>query len=356
MKTWKSLVYSLLSAVPLAALASQDVNVPAHQPSPEIVDQIWDWNLGYFRTHSGVGRLDPVPHQPVPEYDHFRYLLMTSDPSFNTGEFKQAIAQNLPSDMKLVLLTSPGDESSVYRTYTKWISKDRLIIASSSATPSGFWSRDAFPYPVYMAQGSKPSLVNAKYYRGFEGGQDVANAVKATNYKKSYVYVGGNLMADADGRCFVVDSRRRFGLPEEAYKQNYGCQKVIFFKYEAGIGDVDEVVKILPNHQALTNRPDYVPILQAEGYRVTMLPEAGGYRTYANSVILNGTVFMPAYGEPADEQAAAVYRSFGYKVVMADSRTVSDEGNGSFHCTTMAYPAINESALTEQLHLNVWAP
>lgn len=358
MQTWKLSKFSLLFVflLPAASFGAQEGSVSPHQAPPAIVEQAWQWNHKYFQGRSEESQLDPVPHQPVPEYAHYRYLLMTNSSGYDIFDFKQTITKNLPGDMKLVLLVSPGDESFAFRTYTQWIPQDRLIIVSADTTSSGFWARDAFPYPVYMDDEANVGLVSAQYFRDFEAGEIIANAVKAPIFKKSYVYVGGNLMADGDGRCFVVDSKRRFGLPEEAYKQNYGCRKVVFLKHLAGLGDVDEVVKVLPNHQALTNISDYVQILQAEGYQVTLLPKLEGYRTYANSVILNGTVFMPSYHVPTDELAAAVYRKFGYKVIMADSRTISDQGNGSFHCTTMTYPAIDESALIDQLHLKVWTP
>ena len=124
--------------------------------------------------------------------------------------------------------------------------------------------------------------------------------------------------------------------------------------WTTGIGDIDETVKLLPNNQALTNQQQLKPILESLGYTVTMLPDAGGYRTYANSLVLNGTVFMPSYNQPEDQTAKAIYESFGYKVVFLDSRVVSDQGMGSIHCMTMAYPEMNINRLLGSMGMTLF--
>jgi hypothetical protein len=159
--------------------------------------------------------------------------------------------------------------------------------------------------------------------------------------------VGGNLQADEHGRCFVVDSSRLYGLTPEVLKLAYGCKEVTILDHLAGIGDVDEVIKVLPGKNILTNQTAYISLLRTLGYQVTLLPQASGglRRTYANAVIMDGTVFMPAYSTPSDDEAANVYRQFGYNVVKVESRRLSDEGMGSLHCISMGYPKMPVGAL-----------
>jgi agmatine/peptidylarginine deiminase len=82
-------------------------------------------------------------------------------------------------------------------------------------------------------------------------------------------------------------------------------------------------------------------------YRLFPLPWArpildGGRRlaaSYANFLILNGAVLMPAYGDPADEPAAAVLaQAFpGREIVPVPCRPLIWQ-NGSLHCVTMQLP------------------
>ncbi len=62
--------------------------------------------------------------------------------------------------------------------------------------------------------------------------------------------------------------------------------------------------------------------------------------SYANFLIVNGAVLMPAYGDPADAEAAAVMqRAFpGREIVQVPCRPLIWQ-NGSLHCLTMQLPA-----------------
>ncbi len=87
----------------------------------------------------------------------------------------------------------------------------------------------------------------------------------------------------------------------------------------------------------------------AEGkpYKLYPLPWAqpvldGGRRlaaSYANYLILNGAVLMPAYGDPADGPAAAVLAQAypGREIVQIPCRALIWQ-NGSLHCVTMQLP------------------
>ncbi|KAA2286005.1 agmatine deiminase family protein [Arenimonas fontis] len=61
--------------------------------------------------------------------------------------------------------------------------------------------------------------------------------------------------------------------------------------------------------------------------------------SYANFLIVNGAVLMPAYDDPADAEAAAVLaRAFpGREIVPVDCRPLIWQ-NGSLHCVTMQLP------------------
>lgn len=61
--------------------------------------------------------------------------------------------------------------------------------------------------------------------------------------------------------------------------------------------------------------------------------------SYANFLIVNGAVLMPAYGDPADERAAAVLAEAfpGREIMQVPCRPLIWQ-NGSLHCITMQLP------------------
>ena len=61
--------------------------------------------------------------------------------------------------------------------------------------------------------------------------------------------------------------------------------------------------------------------------------------SYANFLVVNGAVLMPAYGDPADEAAAAVLAEAfpGREIVQVPCRPLIWQ-NGSLHCITMQLP------------------
>ena len=62
--------------------------------------------------------------------------------------------------------------------------------------------------------------------------------------------------------------------------------------------------------------------------------------SYANYLVINGAVLMPAYGDPADDAAAAVLARAhpGREVVQVPCRALIWQ-NGSLHCISMQLPA-----------------
>lgn len=313
--------------------------------------------LKRLQSRSGYGEprfysQQEVPWTPVFESADYKYVLMSTEASFSEAEnLRYKIAQNLPAGVKLVLLVGNNQVESYKKIYSKYISLDRVIMAAASSISGGFWARDAFPYPVTEANG-KLALVAAQYYRPFSAGASLAQALELNLTQNDFTFVGGNLLADQVGRCFSVNSRRLYDVTESDLLNAYGCKSVHFLKHLSGIGDVDEVLKPLPNKMMLTNNVAYKAELEALGYTVVMLPSIpNSYRTYVNALVVGKTMFMPTYGVSTDQQAKKVYEDLGYTVVGITSNTLSDQYNGSVHCQTMAYPAMSEDELMKLLQL-----
>lgn len=106
-----------------------------------------------------------------------------------------------------------------------------------------------------------------------------------------------------------------------------------------------------PHHAELQAMADEIAALRTRDgapYRLFPLPWAqpvldDGRRlaaSYANYLILNGAVLMPAYGDPADDAAATVLAQAhpGREIVQVPCRPLIWQ-NGSLHCITMQLPA-----------------
>ncbi|MGN6519905.1 MAG: agmatine deiminase family protein [Dokdonella sp.] len=106
-----------------------------------------------------------------------------------------------------------------------------------------------------------------------------------------------------------------------------------------------------PHHAELACMRAEIAALRTPGgqpYRLHDLPWAraivdGGRRlaaSYANYLVVDGGVVMPAYGDPSDAAAARVIAEAhpGREVVAVDARELIWQ-NGSVHCLTMQLPA-----------------
>ena len=106
-----------------------------------------------------------------------------------------------------------------------------------------------------------------------------------------------------------------------------------------------------PHHDELQRMAGELAVLcnvKGEAYELYPLPWARpivdeGRRlaaSYANYLIVNGAVLIPAYGDEADDEAAAVVAKAhpGREVVQVPCRPLIWQ-NGSLHCITMQLPA-----------------
>jgi hypothetical protein len=300
---------------------------------------------------------DTPDWQPALDVAHFKYVLVSGDASNDEALFlKHEIAKNLPADMKMVIVVTAGSLKSYQKEYAQYLASDRIIFAVTPSAAGGTWARDAFPVPVTHEDGTS-SLVGAKYYRPFNGNADIAQSIAFSIQQFKFTFVGGNILSDENGVCFIVDSFRRFTSTDADYKSAYGCKEVHLMEHVGGLGDIDEMIKPIGNNTILTATPKYVDQLKSWGYNVVEIPQAAtpsyDYRTYANSLVLNGTVFMPTYGIAKDADAKAAYEKLGFKVVEIPSNELSDSFHGSVHCQTMAYPDMTLSRFFAQTGLEL---
>jgi agmatine/peptidylarginine deiminase len=282
--------------------------------------------------------LAPAMGRPFADYEKTRYVVFNFEGLFDSTRVKSKILQNLPIDVDAVVLVSAGQEKRYRDYFNDFIADTRLHVVAIGNANQAFWTRDALPVPAFLSDGGL-GVVDAKYYHGFPQDRKIAELFTATLVSHTYFHEGGNFQNDDQGRCFLVNNNRAAKIPDSAFITYYGCKQVVRLRHVTGIGHVDEVVRLVDRTKVMTQIPEYKPILEKLGFQVAMLPKPKTpYGTYANSLIVNGTAFLPVYNEKADQQAINTYKSFGLNVVPIETSSLSKNGLGSIHCITMQYP------------------
>lgn len=291
--------------------------------------------------------------RPFAEYEPVRYMVMSAAFDHQTLEIKKQILRELPPEVQPIIFTK-GKYDRDWQVFQQELGEaatKKMIYINISVAGEGFWPRDSMPYPI-VKNGSL-ELVDAPYYPGFEPDEVVAKTIGVKKMSKhKYELEHGNFVANRLGTCVVVQETFAARAPDSIFISAYGCKEVIRLPFIVGIGHADEVVKFMADDVVLTNHPDFESIFKAKGFKVLRLPEAklpealvkrGVFpqRSYVNSLLVNGTVFVPVFGsdKDADEEAIRVYQSLGLKVVPVQSAYVSDYGGGALHCLSMTYPA-----------------
>ncbi|MET0224981.1 MAG: agmatine deiminase family protein [Dokdonella sp.] len=250
------------------------------------------------------------------------------------------------------------------------------------------WLRDSGP--LTLSDGAGFALVDFRvtgWGGKFEGGRDdrlieelLARGVfsAAQHRRIDWALEGGAIESDGNGTLLTTWRCLHQRHPQMSLVQMdaklldaFGAKRVLWLQHGYLEGDdtdahIDTLARFAPDdaivfqtcddpadphYDELARMHEEIARLRtAEGqpYRLFPLPWARtivdeGRRlasSYANYLIVNGAVLMPAYGGPADAEAAKVIAAAhpGRQVVAIDARPLIWQ-NGSVHCLTMQVPA-----------------
>ena len=272
------------------------------------------------------------------------------------------------------------------------------------------WARDWSPLTGKTASGEN-RLLDFNYYPNRQTDDFTAQSfIDALPYERVSIPVyneGGNFMSNDDGVCMmtsrVTDANRDQYFSEDMilnadqikayYREFAGCRQVHIFPripYE-GTGHIDMWAKFLDNDTVIVNeiRDELLALpnmeswqrqrvkevqsflearasqIAALGYDVVRIPmpapvfSTGGtnmFRSYANSLLVNGTAMVPRYLSPArnelgvngryvdsgllkayENEVISIYEGLGYNFKWVNSDDTIAIG-GAIHCTTMQVP------------------
>lgn len=345
------------AAAPAAPAAQKDnPAVPAHGYSAGQTSEMRAHNAGLLENfNKGLSFEDERVerrYRPYADYEAPGYLIMSADFTFNSQQAKLLMASKLPADGTLVIFTDYDDASTkenILRAYESVVPRSRIKVIKLNGAYRGFWARDGIPVPAIDRNGGLV-VVDARYGHGFESDAQVASLFGAGLEKHQYYYEGGNFMANHAGDCIMVNHGAHVQIPDSVFTGQYGCRQMIRLPFIDGIGHIDEHVRFVREGVVVTDLPAYKDVLEGKGFTVHMLPKPSGpYETYVNSLLMNDQVIVPVFGRATDAQALAVYERLGLKASGADSRALSNNGQGSVHCITMTYPKVPAAALMKAL-------
>lgn len=291
-----------------------------------------------------------APARPFSEVENAGYLFFSADTNFDSAEAKRIMAEKLPADVQLVVFMDRGDsKADVIRDYQDVIDVARLKVVELDRASRGFWARDGLPVPVWSTA-KQMELVDARYYHGFEPDRALAGMFASSLRSHQYYFEGGNFMTNDEGACIIIDNNRAEEIPDSLFKETYGCTTLVRLPHEKGIGHIDESVRFLSSKVVVTDTPSYAPALRAKGFDVRILPRPEReLETYVNALLVNGTIYVPVFGESTDEMALDVYRQAGLTVVPINTVELANGGSGSIHCITMTYPPVPFQSLLKML-------
>jgi hypothetical protein len=345
-----------VSAPASAEPAVKETPVPAHGFTAEQLGEMRAHNAGLLGVHNkGLAFEDERverKYRPYADYEAPGYLIMSADFNFNSRQAKLLMASKLPADATLVIFTDYDDASTkenILRAYESVIPRSRVKVIALRGASQGFWARDGIPVPAIDKSG-KLVVVDAVYGHRFEPDTQIAQLFGAGLEKHQYYYEGGNYMANAAGDCIMVNHGYHTQIPDSVFTGQYGCRQMIRLPFVDGIGHIDEHVRFISEKVVVTDLKEYQDILQGKGFTVHMLPKPSGpYETYVNSLLMNDQIIVPVFGRSTDAQALAVYERLGLKASGADSKALSNQGQGSVHCITMTYPKVPMTNLLKAL-------
>ncbi len=306
------------------------------------------------------------------------------------GKSFAAIAAAISRRERVLICSAGPEQEAQIRERIRESGGDNARLLFGHAPADDTWARDHGP--ITVSCGGKLRLLNfrfngwgKKYPHARDAGiaralhrQGVFGATPMDFIE--FVLEGGSIETDGRGTLLTTEScllnpNRNPGLDraqiETILADNLGLTHFLWLSHGdlegddtdghidtlARFADADTIVyqscadPLDPHHEPLTQMAaELAAFRNPEGkpYRLVPLPlpapqySTGGDRLpagYANFLIINGAVLMPAYGDPADAVAqAALAPCFpDREVVPVDCRALIEQ-YGSLHCVTMQLP------------------
>lgn len=248
-----------------------------------------------------------------------------------------------------------------------------------------FWTRDFGPVSVELPDG-RPAFLDFRYpqTRVLDDGMPsaLAEAYGVPVFRVPVALEGGVLMTDGDGLCVttttlaVANPDLPFEVLVERVHRALGCSRLVFLESprDEATGHVDMIAKFtgpdtvlvgafdpaeMPEEAARMDRNARLleGLRTGSGRRLRVVrlpmpaPEGTVFRSYTNSLLVNGRAVIPTYNrDPAEDEAVLdAYRSAlsdGWQLTTVDASRAIGLG-GAVHCAALEMRVRNRTSPPE---------
>ncbi len=366
--------FLLISFLLISVLWAQEQNLPHYMTAREKV-LYQNYLLQQKLNKAGVAGAPPTAVRTMAEWEELQGLEITWASYY---EILSQIVDYAQEEVTVYIVCSDSNQVKAYLnqhgvplTNTKYLIEDYDTI----------WCRDYGPWSAYESDVQTLDIIDWIYNRPRPNDDVIPSAIasylgkdiyEATQSPDDLVHTGGNFMVDGHGTGFAsklilnensdkseaqIDDilYRYLGVDRfvkmetlpydeihhiDMHMKLLDEETLLVGEYPEGTADGPQIEAnlqyVLDNYQTCFNRPYNV-------VRIPMPPDANGrypdnggaYRTYTNSVIVNGTVIVPTYEEQYDTTALRIYHEAmpGYDVVGIDCNDIIG-ALGAIHCIT----------------------
>lgn len=338
-------------------------------------EKIWPRYLDSLMALRQAGQLPDQPVRVMGKWEEIQALFITwrSFPGILTEIVRHAV-----EEVAVYIITQ--NESSVASTLTNaGISLDNVVFVSWPS--NSVWIRDYGPWAVYENDVEQLAISDYIYNRPRPNDNLVPRRVAeelgvpwyaAIEPPFDLVHTGGNNLVDGfkTGYSSKIIFRENPGKTEQEINfignalfgyENYikfdelpfdgishldmhmrfiDEETVIIGEYPEGVADGPfieaNIEYFLNNHSTSFGNPyEIIRIPMPPGPNGNYPDEGGPYRTFTNSIFLNGTILVPIYEEKYDTIGLRIYRESlpGYNVVGIDCNAMINS-LGALHCIT----------------------
>lgn len=342
-----------------------------------------------FRNSSTTSTAAPTgPIRTAAEWEEVEYLVVRWTTQYQ-NILRQIVAAGV-NECEVIIVTQNEASVSSYLTSNgiSLINVSFLDVASNS-----IWIRDYAGNTIYSDDVGDRALVDWIYNRP-RPDDDVIPAAHANmlslpiyitdSGSNDLVNTGGNFMSDGLGNAFASElileeneAGNPYGVTAKTEAQidnimseymgisNYikmptlpydgihhidmhmkllDEETLLVSRYPTGVADGPQIEAniqyVLNNFQSPFGTPYKVEWIDAPPSTSGLYPDTGGYyRTFSNSLILNGTILVPTYRPSVDAAALAKYQELmpGYNIVGIDVDNPGENliaSSGAIHCIT----------------------
>jgi agmatine deiminase len=337
--------------------------------------------------------ITPPPTLPVrtaAEWEEIEYLVIRW-----TGTFQDILLQIVQAAVEECKVLITTQNQATVQSFLSSNGVDMTKVEFLNVPSNSIWIRDYAGNTVYTNDVEDRALVDWIYNRPRPDDNNMpvahANYVNVPIYRTNsgtndLVNTGGNFMTDGLGTAFASklilqenQAGNSFGVSAKTEAQidnimfqyqgitNYikldqvpwdaidhidmqmkllDEQTILVSRYPPGVADGPQIEAninyITSNYQTPFGTDYKIAWIDAPPSASGLYPDNGGhYRTYTNSVFVNGTVIVPTYRPDVDAPALAYYEELlpGYTIVGID---VDNSGQnliaqgGAIHCITHA--------------------